>query len=318
MEPACERPWFRTPPTWYLPAPPRWPDVAGWAYNPPHARAATEVSGRFRGRPGRRAPGIASLEEDAGAARLSGAQPALLSPRAPVRAAVGDPGRPARLAALEPVEAPAARRRRWILRAWWPTGSASDWTPRTSRSTSPRCRPDRRGARSRSGRAARDGGVRYGGEPLAGLDLPNFHDYSTWLTGQRELATRAQLRLLRALLRRLEDDPERALPHAFACVRIEPYDEEARAKLIALLVALGRPDQATQQHQLGLRLLKEAGAQSTGALARAMRARRGTSATHETRDARGRRQAHARPRTGAFRRARVVGEAPAFRSRRRS
>jgi len=112
----------------------------------------------------------------------------------------------------------------------------------------------------------------YGGEPLAGLDLPNFHDYSTWLTGERELATRAQLRLLRALLRRLADDPERALPHAFACVRIEPYDEEARAKLIALLIALGRPDQATQQHQLGLRLLKEAGAQSTGALARAMRA----------------------------------------------
>ncbi len=114
--------------------------------------------------------------------------------------------------------------------------------------------------------------ARYGGEPLAGLDLPNFHDYSTWLTGERELATRAQMRLLRALLRRLEDDPERALPHAFASVRIEPYDERTRARLIALLVTLGRHDQATQQHEIGLRLLKEAGAQSTGALARAMRA----------------------------------------------
>jgi len=114
--------------------------------------------------------------------------------------------------------------------------------------------------------------TRYGGEPLAGLDLPNFHDYSTWLTAERELATRAQLRLLRALLRRLQGDPERALPQAFTCVRIEPYDETARATLIALLVALGRPDQATQQHQLGLRLLEEAGVQSTGALARALRA----------------------------------------------
>src|SRR5262245_20908217 len=114
--------------------------------------------------------------------------------------------------------------------------------------------------------------TRHGGVPLAGLDLPNFHDYSTWLTGERELATRAQLRLLRALLRRLDDDPERALPHAFACVRIEPYDEAARATLIALLVALGRHDQAAQQYQLGLRLLAEAGVQSTGALARAMRA----------------------------------------------
>jgi DNA-binding SARP family transcriptional activator len=36
--------------------------------------------------------------------------------------------------------------------------------------------------------------ARHGGEPLAGLDLPNFHDYSTWLTAQRDLATRAQVR----------------------------------------------------------------------------------------------------------------------------
>jgi len=113
---------------------------------------------------------------------------------------------------------------------------------------------------------------RHGGEPLAGLDLPNFHDYSAWLASQRELATRAQLRLLRALLRRLKDDPERALPHAYAWLRIEPYDETARAALIALLIALGRHDQAAQQHQLGLRLLKEAGVPSTGALARALRA----------------------------------------------
>ena len=114
--------------------------------------------------------------------------------------------------------------------------------------------------------------VRHCGEPFAGLDLPNFHDFSAWLTGQRELATRAQLRLLRALLRRLNDDPERALPHSCALVRIAPYDETARAGLIALLVALGRRDQAVQQHQLGLRLLKEAGVQSTGELARALRA----------------------------------------------
>jgi DNA-binding SARP family transcriptional activator len=114
--------------------------------------------------------------------------------------------------------------------------------------------------------------ARHGGEPLAGLDLPNFHDYSTWLTAQRDLATRAQVRLLRTLLRRLRDDPERALPHAYAWVRIEPYDETARASLIALLIALGRYDQANQQHELGLKMLKEAGVPSTGALLRALRA----------------------------------------------
>jgi DNA-binding SARP family transcriptional activator len=114
--------------------------------------------------------------------------------------------------------------------------------------------------------------TRHGGEPLAGLDLPNFHDYSTWLTAQRDLATRAQLRLLRALLRRLGDDPDRALPHAYAWVRIEPYDETARANLIALLVTLGRHEHANRQHELGLRMLKEAGVPSSGALLRALRA----------------------------------------------
>jgi DNA-binding SARP family transcriptional activator/tetratricopeptide (TPR) repeat protein len=114
--------------------------------------------------------------------------------------------------------------------------------------------------------------TRYCGEPLAGLDLPNFHDYSAWLSAQRDLATRAQLRLLRGLLRRLENDAERALPHAHAWVRIEPYDENARAHLIAVLMALGRHDHAAQQHELGLRMLKEAGVQTTGALLRAIRA----------------------------------------------
>jgi hypothetical protein len=73
------------------------------------------------------------------------------------------------------------------------------------------------------------------------------------------------------LLRRLKDDPERALPHAYAWVRIEPYDENARANLIGLLVALGRHDQAAQQHELGLKMLKEAGVTSSGALLRALR-----------------------------------------------
>ena len=135
--------------------------------------------------------------------------------------------------------------------------------------------------------ALEEAAVRYGGEPLAGLDLPNFHDYSLWLTAQRDLATRSQLRLLRAVQRRLPDDPERALPHAYACVRIEPYDETARATVIALLVALGRHDQANRQHELGLRLLKEAGLSPTGALARAARMAPSPSAANETRSPRG-------------------------------
>jgi DNA-binding SARP family transcriptional activator len=113
--------------------------------------------------------------------------------------------------------------------------------------------------------------TRFVGVALEGLDLPNFHDFSTWCAAQREHATQMQLRVLRTLIRRLDDQPERALPPAFAYVRIDPYDEAARAALIRLLVRLGRTDQAAQQYQLGVRLLQEAGAQPSGALQRAIK-----------------------------------------------
>jgi DNA-binding SARP family transcriptional activator len=109
------------------------------------------------------------------------------------------------------------------------------------------------------------------GTPLEGLELPAFHDYSGWLLGERERATGHQLRLLGAVLERLADDPQRALEHARTRVRIAPYDEQARAALIRLLVALGRPDHAAQLYELGSRLLKEAGATPTGVLHRAWR-----------------------------------------------
>ena len=121
--------------------------------------------------------------------------------------------------------------------------------------------------------------ARYCGTPLEGLELPAFHDYSAWHIGERERATANQLRVLHALIERLASDPQRALEHARTRVRIAPYDEQARAALIRLLVLLGRPDQAEQQYELGSRLLKEAGAASTGALFRAWRGAPGARAT---------------------------------------
>jgi DNA-binding SARP family transcriptional activator len=113
--------------------------------------------------------------------------------------------------------------------------------------------------------------ARFCGTPLEGLDLPTFHDYSTWYMGERERATADQVRLLSALVNRLGAVPQRAAEHARALVRIAPYDEPARAALIRLLVALGRPEQAEQQYELGTRLLKEAGIAPTGLLYRAWR-----------------------------------------------
>jgi DNA-binding SARP family transcriptional activator len=118
--------------------------------------------------------------------------------------------------------------------------------------------------------------ARYGGIPLEGLDLPNFHEFDGWCSAERESAVRAQTRLLRALIRRLDHDPERALLHARTLVRIAPLDENAWAALVRSLLALGRSDQAEQQYQTGVRMLKEAGVASSGALHRAWRSRQGS------------------------------------------
>jgi len=113
--------------------------------------------------------------------------------------------------------------------------------------------------------------LRYGGNPLEGLELPTFHDFDAWLVTERECATRAQMRLLTALVQRLRGEPERSLPYARSLVRIAPYDENARATLIRLLVALGHNEQAEQQYNIGARMLKEANAQQSGELYRAWR-----------------------------------------------
>jgi DNA-binding SARP family transcriptional activator len=65
--------------------------------------------------------------------------------------------------------------------------------------------------------------------------------------------------------------PERAVAHARALVDIAPYDEPSRATLIRLLHSLRHVEEANQQYQLGLRMLKEAGICSTGALLSALR-----------------------------------------------
>jgi hypothetical protein len=55
------------------------------------------------------------------------------------------------------------------------------------------------------------------------------------------------------------------LPHARRLAALDPYDAEARATLIRLLVGTVA-DEAEQQYQLGARLLKEVGAEPSGAL----------------------------------------------------
>ena len=226
---------------------------------------------------GRAAVAAAAVEEDARAARLPRPAPAALSPRAPVRAAVGDPGRPARLAALEPVEAAPPRRRR--------DASAHRRRPApASASTRPDVDDRRRGAARAGRRAARRGPTRArsSGRGALSRQLPRRARVLELPRLPRLVRRRARagvaraLRLLRELVRRLGDEPERALPHARALVGLFALRRGPRRADPAARAAR-QTDEAEQQYQLGLRMLKEAGLPSTGALlARAARCRGST------------------------------------------
>jgi DNA-binding SARP family transcriptional activator len=112
---------------------------------------------------------------------------------------------------------------------------------------------------------------RYRGNFLEELEFSSFHSFHAWCVAEREQAARAQAAVLRELVDRLHGSPERALPCARALVGIAPYDERSRASLIRLLHAAQRMDEANQQYQIGLRMLKEAGLVSTGAMLQALR-----------------------------------------------
>lgn len=112
---------------------------------------------------------------------------------------------------------------------------------------------------------------RFRGHLLEGLEFSEFHQFHAWCVAERERAVRAREAVLRELMRRFNDEPERAVPHARALVALMPYDEEARAQLIRLLIALRHPDEAQQQLRLGRRMLKELGVESNGALLAASR-----------------------------------------------
>jgi len=107
------------------------------------------------------------------------------------------------------------------------------------------------------------------GDFLEGLDLPDCHEFQSWCTGEREEARRLRVRLLTALVNRLEDVPDEALRHARALSLLEPANEAAQATLVRLLRAAGRSREAEQQFRSAQRRLEQFDAVSTGALRQA-------------------------------------------------
>ncbi len=105
----------------------------------------------------------------------------------------------------------------------------------------------------------KDAAVAFRGAFLEGLDLPECHEFRSWVVAQREDARALHARILAALVTRLADDIESALPYARTLVQIDPQDEQAWSRLIRLLVAAGRQQEAREQYETAALALKPVG-----------------------------------------------------------
>jgi len=104
---------------------------------------------------------------------------------------------------------------------------------------------------------------------LEGTDLPDCYEFQSWCIGEREETRRLRVRLLLALVARLEDQPDEALRHARTLSLLEPANEPIQAALIRLLRATGRWREAEDQFQSAQRRLAEFNVGNTGVLRQA-------------------------------------------------
>jgi DNA-binding SARP family transcriptional activator len=93
------------------------------------------------------------------------------------------------------------------------------------------------------------------GDFLEGLDLPECREFQSWCTAEREETRRLRVRLLTALVARLEGVPDDALPHARALSLIGPGNEAAQAMFgcCAPPAAATRPRRTTRWRSAGSR-----------------------------------------------------------------
>jgi len=86
------------------------------------------------------------------------------------------------------------------------------------------------------------------GDLLEGLELCDAFRFQAWCTARREEARALHARVLRALVSRLEGQPEEALAPARKLVELLPADEEAHRGVMGLLHKLGRQKEAVAQY----------------------------------------------------------------------
>jgi DNA-binding SARP family transcriptional activator len=111
------------------------------------------------------------------------------------------------------------------------------------------------------------------GEFLDGVELPACYRFHHWCMAERERFARLRRATLEALVRRLADDAQRALPHGRAMVAADPLADTAHATLVRLLAAAGRYPEAERHYSWARELLRrEVALPDGGVLDEAIRA----------------------------------------------
>ena len=107
------------------------------------------------------------------------------------------------------------------------------------------------------------------GEFLDGLDLPRCYRFHHWCMAERERFGSLRRQVLLALIERLDQDLERALPYVRALVAAEPLSENAHALLVKVLTESGRERDAEAHYAYASDLLqRELAAPLSGTLKR--------------------------------------------------
>ncbi|HLS68379.1 MAG TPA: AAA family ATPase [Kiloniellales bacterium] len=97
------------------------------------------------------------------------------------------------------------------------------------------------------------------GDFLEGLELSNSNEFQSWCLVEREDLRRLNVKILLELRRRYTAEPETALGFLRRLVQVEPFDEEARAELLRLLLATRRRREAQGHFKTAERLFQDLG-----------------------------------------------------------
>ncbi|TVP45229.1 MAG: hypothetical protein EA350_09795 [Gemmatimonadales bacterium] len=92
---------------------------------------------------------------------------------------------------------------------------------------------------------------------VEGLDLPACHQFAAWSLGTRERLHGLHVSVHATLCRRLQGDPEAALPHALARLSLDPFTEAAYLEAMEVLAGVGRVDQGLEVYERCCRMLAD-------------------------------------------------------------